>query len=190
MQAQVKQLGIFIDHKHHRRFSNRAVFIAGAFVIMTTFVIPTFLHSKGNNAGFVVFFTLLFSCLNTFRPFYTIQFVLAALTLKTRFSALNVYLEKLAVVDKFWKSEQVVSAKFRKLYLKLCDGIEIFNETFTLHVAFAIGVFIVRAINDIKTLSPFTISNFLFFSSATFLPATTWSLCFTSNLASHSCTLI
>lgn len=109
-----------------------------------TFLKPIYLHFHGGHDEVILYLYFIVGYRNTFRVFYSTQFLVATLTVKTRFAVLNNFLKGSKNKTKF---NCVVTPNFRKIYLQLCDGIEIINETFTLHFSFIFGIFMVSFVN-------------------------------------------
>lgn len=81
--------------------------------------------------------------LNSYKFFYTVQFVLASAAVLQRFKLMNDHLRRSLWYKKdikvFITSKNVTSLKlFSKLYLDLCDLIDIVNSAFTLHLIFVV----------------------------------------------------
>jgi hypothetical protein len=77
----------------------------------------------------------------TIRTFFVTQFMFGSCAIRIRFKALNDHLTKVALIQKAHpdlKSVQV--SKYSVIYHKLCDGIDMFNETFTFQLVFTFGV--------------------------------------------------
>lgn len=140
-------MGIILNHNRHRVFSYGSIIVVLLIALESILLIPIMQLSNGNYEHILKLMTWLSYANITLRLFYTAQFVLAALAVKTRFTALNKYLMKLAAIDKVWgniasKHEEI--QRFRRTYLKLCDGIEVINETFTFQLVFVFTSVMVR----------------------------------------------
>lgn len=120
-----------------------AVFVV-LVLISISVLIPFVLHYF-NLATIDVFDLTTFVFVKFFQCILATQFNLASLTLFTRFRALNTRLRREASS----KHLKIVSAKFTKISIysksfhKLCDGIEIINETYTFQL---ISLFLVLTV--------------------------------------------
>lgn len=94
------------------------------------------------------------SVVDLLRMFFIAQFILACAAIHVRFKALNKELER----RKVKASKEIVSKRklsdtleMEKVFQKICDCIDIVNETFTFHFVFIFTIVLVNQINfDIK----------------------------------------
>lgn len=134
-----------MDHKRHRWISVGAVISTLAIAFKMTFFMPIFLYFHGVVVETPIFDSILFYYINTYRIFYALQFVLACFAIRKRFSALN-SLNVTSAIDgvKLVATKNVLNRKFRKTYMKLCDGIDIISETFSVHLLAIFLIYLVR----------------------------------------------
>lgn len=81
---------------------------------------------------------LTFSYVNTYRLYIFAQLILSSSAICQRFAALNRHLNDLKTEKLF-----AANAKFRQTFMKLCDGLDIINETFTRPLIFPVTVMMV-----------------------------------------------
>lgn len=92
-----------------------------------------------------------FVYLNFFRLFYSVQFILACLTIRIRFKAFNQSLTPCLTQSKCGHEGDVEAAalddlsilKSTKIFHSLSDAIEIINGTFTFHLVIIISLLLV-----------------------------------------------
>lgn len=116
-----------MDWKQHKCFFK--LFISSA--ILTTVIIfslfPIICRILGE-PSMAVITTLRYLYIEFYRLVYLIQFVLACFVVQSRFSCFNGLISS----EEFTlKSKNVVA--LGQLYHKLCDSIDILNDTFTFH---------------------------------------------------------
>lgn len=145
---QFKVCNIEVDHKTHKKFAFLTIFI----VITTTAIISSFMpllyifngHADATtvDANLKIIFTHLIKLV------YNAQFILAILVIQTRFKALNHNLETSNCIKNAKNSVELLNnLKIVKVYHKLCDGIEVINETFTCHFIFMFAYSLVRVLD-------------------------------------------
>lgn len=119
------------------------------YAIFMTTSLPSILYFLGRWKGLKVSLIASYAYINTFRLFYLVQFSLASFAVRLRFKALNEkikeqFLTKLS--SNCFKALDVKSSDIFKLgnvFHKLCDAIEIINETFTFHFVLLFMVILV-----------------------------------------------
>lgn len=103
-----------------------------------TATIPIIFYVSGYWGGFQGAIAACYGYINTFRMFYVGQFILASLAIQSRFYELNQQI-KIPVLSFDIKTVAPCNSenyRIGRIYHKLCDGIEIINETFTAHFIF------------------------------------------------------
>lgn len=100
-------------------------------MIELTFFMQIELLILGNAQEFK--YSVMFCCTysNIFRCFYSCQFVLVSFALQSRFEAINDRLRRLKEAN---YDPGYYLSFIGKLLHQLCDGIELVNETFTMHL--------------------------------------------------------
>ena len=133
---QALQFNIKVDHKKQKKI----VQIFTTAPAISPVIVMTMFGSqiiKVENVMNSIFLTLLIGFFGLFTMCFVCQFIISSLALKNRFQALNESFENFSNDEiKFVETKVFESAKFGKLFDKLCDGIEIVNETFTFQFIF------------------------------------------------------
>lgn len=132
------------NHRAHKKYVYGAIVViisVAVKMISTMPIVFLFFNSWDALQGSVV---LCYSYINFFRMFYTMQFILASLAIRSRFKVLNNYLNYSTTFKDFRIIAMKGSKNFWLLrhYHSLCDGIDIINRTFTSHfiLLFAISL--------------------------------------------------
>ena len=133
------QLDLVTDHTRHKQLT-----LIAAIIILTlnlfSSLVPAVLFWLKLTETNSMFVSISFFYTGTSELFYTYQFCLASLSLRERFKLLNTCLRNFWIkqkIKKFSESEPVKTIKHvSKLYLDLCDLIEVVNSTFTYHLVF------------------------------------------------------
>jgi hypothetical protein len=124
-------INIQVNHKKHKMFTPVVTFIVVLMVICSTTFLGTLSHKRGMaNSEFLVFVACYHALLLLY---FATQLVLINAALTSRFQALNSCIECSVEFHaiKFVRSKHLRSDKIVRLFDKLCDGIEIVNETCT-----------------------------------------------------------
>lgn len=133
-----------MNHKLHRFSVFLSILIISAASFTSTFFIPIYsLISEENEKAFLTDI-LSFAYINLFRMFFAFQFGLSCAAIRKRFHALNGHLMHFTEKRSVMCFRFELNEKFRKNYLKLCDGIQLINETFTLPFVTIFGILLVR----------------------------------------------
>lgn len=126
-----------------------SIFLVVTITISISSSMPFFYIFSGHadattiNANLKIIFTHLIKLV------YYAQFILAISVVRKRFESLNISLKNLNCIKNEKNSIELLNnMKFPKIYHKLCDGIEVINETFTCHFTFLFAYTLVRVMVD------------------------------------------
>lgn len=137
-----------MNFKHHRFFAYgvNALIVAVTMISVLSTPVALFLSGLGDQIKFFDSSLLMFLIISQF--FFVAQFNLACFAIRKRFVALNNYLNKSNTKTECKKfgASCVMNENFCKSYFKLCEVIEIVNETFTFPLIFIYGFFMVSTI--------------------------------------------
>ena len=132
---QVKKLGKTTDNKTHKRFAYQAVIVLVCSCCCGSVGLPVLLHYFGILEKMRWLLKFIFLHIGIYKLFFAVQFFLASLALRERFKLLNASLKvsgNLKKIEIFTiKSNNTKNFElFSKLFLDLCDLIEVVNSTF------------------------------------------------------------
>lgn len=146
---QAKLFNIRMNYKQHRFFIYATFMVSVVIFAAMTLIHPIYFVIAGDAWKINVLNLLTNSGTFLVKISFSVQLVLACLTVQRRFKALNVHLKasQPQVTKANWKLSSYGCSehlKIRKVYFKLCDCIDVINETFTFHMIFLFAVFLVR----------------------------------------------
>lgn len=120
-------VNIHVNWKQHKRFFKLFIILEILYNTATHSSFPIICRIIGIPS--MALLTLLrYSYIVVFRTTYIVQYILACFVVQTRFCRLN---NSIGNENFAFKSRDVV--KIGQLYHKLCDSVDILNETFTFH---------------------------------------------------------
>lgn len=134
---QFKSLHIKVDYKKHSKTSWIAVFLVISTATLITCLSPIMV-SGSYKSPISIRTTFRFFYGHFMKLFYISQFILASFAVGKRFELLNKSLETCG------KNLQIDELKFLNVFHKLCDGIEVVNDSFTFNLVFVFGYIMVR----------------------------------------------
>lgn len=141
---------MIIGHKSHKNFTYFAIFISSCSAMFMNFFIPVIFLFLGISQDLRYFEMISYICQNLLRLFFTCQLILASLAVKARFRLLNIHLKKTIKMKNNCKNIPLKNFKasdYSNLYHKLCDAINVINNTFTFPF---IVIFPVLMVNCLK----------------------------------------
>lgn len=135
-----------MDYKLQKRHTLNAIF-----VMVTTYSIwnasnPLTLLMQGSKDPVSLFCSFSYVFVDLFKCLYVTQLFLGCKCLQIRFEMLNKTLNSSNTNSNVSIISEKVSMnwKFGKVYYKLCDGIDILNDSFTFHFVFLFSSILVR----------------------------------------------
>lgn len=140
-----------MNHKMHRKVVKICLFCMLAVASMVTLLMPISFYVTGLSEYICFFDCFGYAIINLFRGFYIIQFVLASFAIQIRFAAVNrdlkssVPIERIKVV-----ASDSLSFQVGKVYHKLCDAIDVFNDFLTFPFVYFITKFMVRILEKFE----------------------------------------
>lgn len=133
---QALQFNVKVDHKRQKKIVRMFTIFLAIFpvILMTLFGSQMIKVETDTN---LFFLSIVFGVISLFTMCFVFQFIIASLALRSRFQALNESFENFSNDEiNFVETKVFESVKIGKLFDKLCDGIEIINETFTFQFIF------------------------------------------------------
>lgn len=112
--------------RYQRRWLIAMVVSSGAYLVIMHAIYPIYSLLVGVRQIPILIWCRFFY-IGMYRMIHVVQFSLASLALRYRFKKFNIHLTTLRNQN---------GSDIAKLYNKLCDGIEILNETLTFHFVF------------------------------------------------------
>ena len=128
------------NHGRHRKFVVHTIILSIIVSLFTT-IHPFLLIYLGFQDNIYLFFYFIFFYIEALKIFYVFQFYFASLALRERFKYLNQYLESFMDQKKLKPANTLRNV--RKLYLDLCDLIELVNSTYTFHLVLVLIIVLV-----------------------------------------------
>lgn len=142
----MNSVDIVIDFKRQRWFAYKTTIITTAASLLMTFYMPIYLYCIGFNETIELTRIPPIACANFTRVCYTVQLIVACSMIRKRFEIISGHLKKSYkfnnVTAVYTKSDSV--AILQKSVIKLCDGVDLINESFTFQLIFVFSSVLVR----------------------------------------------
>lgn len=153
-------MNIIVNLKRHKKFTTLASVLLIFLPLFLLCLFPSFSLFYYHELNINAFNTITFGFENVVQCFCVIQFNLASLAVATRFRAFNTHLKKEILSKRLnvMLSRTFKASSHTEIFHRLCDGIEIINETYTFQLCFS---FFLLTVSDNFNFAR-TLLNFIF----------------------------